>query len=71
MSARPNVKPLMHWMIYRHYTVRITERTTDRVAGIMTTPAGQAAFSYDPIARIVHLPDKNIAINEYGWEIET
>ena len=26
MSARANVKPLMHWLIYRGYTVRITAR---------------------------------------------
>lgn len=71
MSDRAYVKPLMHWLIYRHYTVRITERSPDHVAGIMTTPEGQINFSYDPVGRIIHLPEKSIAINEYGWEIET
>lgn len=70
MTARANVKPLMHWLIYRHYTVRITERAAGSVAGIITTPNGQIAFYYDAAAQIVHLPDKSVAINEYGWEIE-
>ena len=70
MSARANVKPLMHWMIYRHYTVRITERAANQVTGIITTPDGTINFRYDPAAMIIHLPEKSIAINEYGWEIE-
>ena len=71
MSARVNVKPLMHWLIYRHYTVRITERATTYVAGIITTPEGPLDFRYDPTTQIVHLPTKTITINEYGWEIES
>ena len=71
MSARPFVKPLMHWLIYRHYTVRITERAPSHVAGIITTPDGPLNFRYDPEAKIVHLPEQSIAINEYGWEINT
>ncbi len=71
MSVRVNVKPLMHWLIYRHYTVRITERTATQVMGLITTPDGQVTFHYDPIGQIVHLPTQTIAINEYGWEIET
>lgn len=71
MSVRVNVKPLMHWLIYRHYTVRITERAATHVAGIITTPAGPLKFHYDPVAQIVHLPTESVAINEYGWEIES
>jgi hypothetical protein len=70
MSARVNLKPLMHWLIYRHYTVRISERAATQVAGIITTPDGMVNFRYDPVAQIVHLPDKSIAINDYGWEVE-
>ena len=70
MNARPYVKPLMHWLIYRHYTVRITERGAEKVVGIITTPEGPIDFSYDPIGRIVYLPDQQIAMNEYGWEID-
>ena len=71
MSARANVKPLTHWLIYRHYTVRFTARTATEVRGIITTPDGQVDFRYDPIGQIVYLPDQTVAINEYGWEIET
>jgi hypothetical protein len=60
----------MHWLIYRNYTVRITQRAADHVAGIMTTPEGQINFTYDAVGRIVHLPEQSIAINEYGWEIQ-
>jgi hypothetical protein len=70
MSQRANVKPLMHWLIYRRYTVRITERGAGAVAGVITTPEGQVDFRYDTVNRIVHLPEKQVAINEYGWEIE-
>ena len=70
MSIRVNVKPLMHWLIYRHYTVRITERAATHVAGVITTPDGPLDFRYDPIGLVVHLPETSIAINEYGWEID-
>ena len=70
MSIRVNVKPLMHWLIYRHYTVRITERAPTQVQGVMTTPDGPVTFRYDPVTQVVYLPSKSIAINEYGWEID-
>lgn len=70
MSRHVNVKPLMHWLIYRRYSVRISQRTPAQVQGVMTTPDGPIAFRYDPAAQVVHLPDRQIAINEYGWEID-
>ena len=70
MNARANVKPLTHWLIYHRYTVRFTERAAGTVAGIITTPEGQINFRYDAVGKIIHLPEKSIAINEYGWEIE-
>lgn len=70
MTTHANVKPLMHWLIYHKYTVRITQRAPLRVDGILTMSEGPVNFHYDPINRIVHLPDQTIAINEYGWEIE-
>ena len=70
MTLRANVKPLTHWLIYQHYTVRFTERSANFVAGVITTPEGQVTFRYDANARVIHLPHKTIAINEYGWEIE-
>jgi hypothetical protein len=70
MSNRVNVKPLMHWLIYRGYTVRITQRAATHVEGIMTTPDGAISFRYDPVTQTVSLPEKTVTINEYGWEIE-
>jgi hypothetical protein len=70
MSARVNVKPLMHWLIYRGYTVRITQRAQDRVEGVLTTANGPVPLAYDPVGMVVTLPDATVAINEYGWEIE-
>lgn len=70
MTVHVNVKPLMRWLIYRNYTVRITERTATHVAGIITTPEGKLNFRYDPAAQVIYLPESTVAINEYGWEIE-
>lgn len=70
MSVRVNVKPFMHWLIYRNYTCRITERAPTYVVGLMTTPNGPVEFRYDAEKMIVHLPEKSIAINEHGWEID-
>lgn len=69
MSVRVNVKPLMHWLIYRHYTVRITKRAVNQVEGIITTPDGPLDFHYDAAGQVVYLPETAIAINEHGWEI--
>lgn len=71
MSDRVPVKPLMHWLIHRRYTVRITQRATHEVKGIITTPAGPVDFRYDPVELVIHLPDQRIRINEYGWELDT
>ncbi len=70
MTSRANVKPLMHWVIYKGYTVRITARQADGVQGILTTPVGSVDFRYDAAAQIVHLPDATVAINAYGWELD-
>lgn len=70
MISRVNVKPLMHWLIYHGYTVRITTRAPHRVEGLLITPDGPVVLSYDPIGRVVTLPDATVTINEYGWEID-
>jgi hypothetical protein len=68
--VRVNVKPLMHWIIYRGYTVRITRREPEQVTGILTTPDGPVTFFYNAARQIVSMPGTQIQINEYGWEIE-
>jgi hypothetical protein len=67
---RSNVKPLIHWVIYRGYKVRFTRRAVDMVQGVLTTPDGEISFEYDPVARVVCLPDTLVIINEYGWELK-
>lgn len=66
---RINVKPLTHWIIYRGYKVRFTARTPGSVAGVLTRPDGEVSFQYDPNTQRVDLPDEQIMINEYGWEL--
>ncbi len=67
---RANVKPLTHWIIYRGYTVRFSQRTPQQVTGTLTTPDGPVDFRYDPIAMIVQLPAERVQINEHGWELD-
>jgi len=67
---RVNVKPLTHWVIYKGYKVRFKERTPTQVTGVLTTDTGEVAFAYDPVKQVVTLPDAQIAINEYGWELD-
>ena len=71
MSIRANVKPLTHWVIYKGYTVRFTRRDVTAVTGVLSTPDGPLTFAYDPRAQVIHLPDRAICINEYGWEIDS
>jgi hypothetical protein len=66
---RVDVKPLTHWIIYRGYKVRFTQRQPGNVTGVLTTPVGELTFAYDPDRRIVQLPHEQIQINEYGWEL--
>ena len=66
---RVNVKPLTHWIIYRGYKVRFTQRTSGCVMGVLTRPDQEVNFQYDPAAHCVTMPDERIIINEYGWEL--
>lgn len=78
---RANVKPLVHWAIYKGYTLRFGRRTPQQVDGVLTRPDGAVNFSYDPQARTLRMPETAadagtppaelvIRINEHGWEIE-
>lgn len=66
---RANVKPLMHWIIYRGYRVRFTARTPSLVTGILSMSTGEVTFHYDPVRLEVFLPNERIQINEHGWEL--
>lgn len=65
-----NVKPLTHWLIYKGYKVRFKTRTSASVTGVLTTDMGEVEFSYDPAVLVVALPDRQVTINEYGWEVD-
>jgi hypothetical protein len=66
---RANVKPLTHWIIYRGYKVRFSERTPIKVSGVLTTPAGELMFTYDLATQTVQMGSERVVINEYGWEM--
>lgn len=68
---RVDVKALTHWVIYKGYRIRFTQRSAAAVAGILTTPdGGELAFTYDPATNTVRLPGESIRINDFGWELE-
>ena len=66
----PRLKPFIHWAIYKGHKVRYTNHSATRISGVLTTETGAVDFTYDPIAQIISLPDEDISINEYGWEID-
>ncbi len=67
---RTNVKPLVHWAIFRKYTVRFRERTPQQVTGVLRTPGGEVDFRYEPATQTIHLPDETVHINDHGWELD-
>ena len=68
---RANVKPLTYWLIHNGYTVRFRRRSPTSVQGVISMPAGEVDFDYDPVTLTIQLPDKVVTVNRYGWETET
>jgi hypothetical protein len=66
---RANVKPFVHWAIYKGYHVRYTNRESTRVEGILIAPTGERPFRYDALSREIHLPGTVITVDEHGWEL--
>jgi hypothetical protein len=64
-----STKPLIHWIIYKQYTVHFTRRGSQTVEGILRTPRGEVPFHYDLEARTIHLPTGTVSINPHGWEL--
>ncbi|HHY57882.1 MAG TPA: hypothetical protein GYA08_20875 [Chloroflexi bacterium] len=68
---RVDVKALTHWIIYKGYRVRFTQRDASAVAGVLTAADGvELAFTYAPATKTVHLPGESVRINDFGWEVE-
>jgi hypothetical protein len=68
-QPKVNVKPLIHWAIYKGYTVRITQRTLANVEGILSTPEGPLTFRFDPQHKLLELSGRRLTLNDYGWEV--
>ncbi len=68
---RADLKPLIHWAVYKNFTVRFTARSPQGAAGVLTTPQGVVTFSYDAARRVIALPDREVTLNEHGWEVTT
>lgn len=64
-----SVKPLVRWAMVQGYTLRYTRRGAESVAGVLITPQGEVDFAYDKVARRIDLPNRQVRLSEYGWEV--
>ncbi len=66
-----SVRPLVLWVTRQEETVmRFTRRDSDLAAGVLTDPGGTVPFSFDRLTRRLSLPDGDIYLDEYGWEVD-
>ncbi len=69
--TKVDVKPLVHWAIYKGCKLRFRSRAPEQVTGVLTGADGsEMEFDYLPDGRLLHLGDERIRMNEYGWEVE-
>lgn len=65
-----SIKPLAMWAIHNQWTIRFTRRTPDEAQGELNTPGGLVPFRYEPESRRLHLPDRVVHLDPYGWEVD-
>lgn len=66
-----SVRPLVMWVARQEATtLRFRRRNGDVAAGVLTGPPGPVAFTYERAARRLHLPERTIYLDEYGWEMD-
>ena len=66
-----SVRPLVLWVTRQEETVmRFTQRDKKFATGVLTDADGTVAFSFDRSARRLSLPDRDIYLDEYGWEVD-
>ena len=66
-----SVRPLVLWVTRQEETVmRFTRRDSDFAAGVLTDPNGTVPFSFDRLTRRLSLPDGDVYLDEYGWEVD-
>lgn len=65
-----SVRPLVLWVTRQEETVmRFTRRDQEIATGVLTDAHGTVAFSFDRLARRLSLPDCDIYLDDYGWEV--
>lgn len=50
--------------------MRFTRRESERAEGVLNGPDGTVKFVYDRRAGCLHLPDRDIYLDDYGWEVD-
>ena len=50
--------------------MRFTQRDPDLVKGVLTDANSTVTFSFDRKSRRLSLPDREIYLDEYGWEVD-
>lgn len=65
-----SVRPLVLWVTRQEATaMRFTRRDPELATGVLTDPNGTVPFVFDRVARRLRLPDRDILLDEYGWEV--
>ena len=65
-----SVRPLVLWVARQEETVmRFTRRDQEIATGVLTDEDGTVPFSFDRLAKRLSLPDRNIYLDDYGWEV--
>ncbi|MDE0198765.1 MAG: hypothetical protein OXK78_11270 [Caldilineaceae bacterium] len=66
-----SVRPLVLWVTRQEETVmRFSRRDRDVATGVLTDANGTVPFHFDRLARRLSLPDRDIYLDEYGWEVD-
>ena len=66
-----SVRPLVLWVTRQPSTaLRFIRRDSEVATGVMTGPDGTVPFTFDRGARRLHLPDRTIYLDDYGWEVD-
>ncbi len=66
-----SVRPLVLWVTRQEETVmRFTRRDQELATGVLTDANGTISFTFDRLARRLSLPDRDVFLDEYGWEVD-
>lgn len=66
-----SVRPLVLWVTRQEETVmRFTRRDRNIATGVLTDVNGTVPFSFDRLARRLSLPDRDVYLDDYGWEVD-